>query len=292
MPKEYIIKALKEGLLSGTIVFIILILLQPFGIDRVEENRWLLVSGYFLIAFFIVTIFNIVVYAIGWTNLGLRDWRYWIVQAIMVVCLGASISCYASLYFTGSIMSGFCDRHGNIELTAFFFNCMYVVIVSLFINVFTFMKNKNKKMKGMLEEERLMNKTIMEQLERANKNSTPETEEKPITIAGATKESLTIAPNNLIYAVSDSNYIDIVYIDGETSVSKTLRLTMKQIEEILMPYDYIVRCHRAYIVNTKHVIHVDGNAQGYKLKMANTDNIVPVSRAYASEIYEKITGGR
>lgn len=291
MFRESINKALKWGLLSGTIAFVLLILLQPFGIDRVEGNKILLVSGYAIISIFWVTVAHILCIALGWENLNFTDWRFAVQQVFIVLFLGISISCYASWYFTGTIKYSIFNNNGDIDITSIGINCIYAIIISIFINIFIFMKERNKTIKRQLEEEREMNKRIMQQLETSARQETPEVALDPITITGATKESLTIVPSNIIYAVSDSNYIDIVYINSDnTAARKTLRLTMKQIEETLAPYSDIVRCHRAYIVNIKHVIHVDGNSQGYKLKLNMTDDIVPVSRAYASAIYEQITG--
>ena len=57
-------------------------------------------------------------------------------------------------------------------------------------------------------------------------------------------------------------------------------------ESFLENESKIIRCHRAYIVNLNLVKHADGNAQGYKLSLPETDFQVPVSRAYIQKVLE------
>ena len=44
---------------------------------------------------------------------------------------------------------------------------------------------------------------------------------------------------------------------------------------------FIVRCHRAFLVNLHQVVKVDGNSQGYRLRLEGCTEEVPVSRGYA-----------
>ena len=59
---------------------------------------------------------------------------------------------------------------------------------------------------------------------------------------------------------------------------------MKQVEEAVSAAPFIVRCHRAFLVNTRRVVRADGNSQGYKLSLEGCEEAVPVSRAYAKEV--------
>ena len=46
----------------------------------------------------------------------------------------------------------------------------------------------------------------------------------------------------------------------------------------MQPFEYFVRCHRAYIVNINHIIHISGNAQGYRLNLTENnrrDSCIP-----------------
>lgn len=75
-------------------------------------------------------------------------------------------------------------------------------------------------------------------------------------------------------------------------VSKLLRLTMKQAEASVASAPFIIRCHRAFLVNLHQVIKVDGNSQGYRLRLDGCADEVPVSRAYAKEVKGLIEGDK
>jgi len=87
----------------------------------------------------------------------------------------------------------------------------------------------------------------------------------------------TLNLNNFLFAKADGNYVEL-YL-SEKRVSKIVkRITLKELEAILITYPNIFKTHRSYLVNLYHVQKVVGNAQGYKLKLSNYDEKVPVSR--------------
>jgi len=65
---------------------------------------------------------------------------------------------------------------------------------------------------------------------------------------------------------------------------------MKQAEEAVAACPFIVRCHRAFLVNVSTVVKVDGNSQGYRLRLEGCKDEVPVSRAYSKEVKTLIEG--
>ncbi len=63
-------------------------------------------------------------------------------------------------------------------------------------------------------------------------------------------------------------------------VKELKRSSLKNIEEqLILPAPVAIRTHRTFLVNTKHIIKMTGNAQGYQLYFQNIDFAVPVSRA-------------
>lgn len=94
--------------------------------------------------------------------------------------------------------------------------------------------------------------------------------------------SKTIEINNNIIAIekilaieSVGNYVMIRLKEGEIKY----RCTIKQMEEILDSYPKFIRCHRAFIINTDKIRNVEGNSQGLRLFVENSNNYIPVSRA-------------
>lgn len=93
-------------------------------------------------------------------------------------------------------------------------------------------------------------------------------------------------PSNFVYAKSDGNYTEI-YILKEDKAEKLLkRISIKELELQLNSITTIVRTHRSYVVNIDYLDKVTGNAQGYRLHLKNTDNLVPVSRNMITQFEE------
>jgi len=89
------------------------------------------------------------------------------------------------------------------------------------------------------------------------------------------------------YSIDDILYIEAmqnyVVINDITLSKQTFRSTLSKLADELLVYN-IVRCHRSYLVNINAIKSVSGNAQGLKLQLKNTEQIIPVSRKYISKI--------
>lgn len=112
--------------------------------------------------------------------------------------------------------------------------------------------------------------------------------EEALVFAGGTKEMLEVKAGDFLYAEAKGNYVKVGYrsdSDKEKKITwRLLRATMKQAEEAVSACPFIIRCHRAFLVNIQMVVKVDGNSQGYKLNLEGCEEDVPVSRAYAKEV--------
>lgn len=89
-----------------------------------------------------------------------------------------------------------------------------------------------------------------------------------------------INTSTFLFANADGNYVTFYMAAGESVVKHLKRMTLKNLEDQLKNISpYIIKTHRAYLVNTKNIIHMTGNAQGYQLYFSKIDSAVPVSRA-------------
>ncbi len=115
------------------------------------------------------------------------------------------------------------------------------------------------------------------------------TANRTVTIKGTGKNDLlTIPASELLYIESDKNYCKV------TTTDKTLqiRLTITSAEEQLADSKQFIRCHRAYIVNRDKVISIDGSATtGYKLILSGTETNVPIGRSYTDNFNNIISKG-
>ncbi|MDR0231008.1 MAG: LytTR family transcriptional regulator [Dysgonamonadaceae bacterium] len=105
-------------------------------------------------------------------------------------------------------------------------------------------------------------------------------DEKIITLSGNTKDSLTLFPRELLYIESSGNYIQVYYQINEQISHKTLRATLQQMEELLKDYPFIVRCHRAFLVNIYQIEKI----KGFKLWLKSIETEIPISKTYKTNI--------
>lgn len=111
-----------------------------------------------------------------------------------------------------------------------------------------------------------------------NSKAIESTVEDSIRIATNVKsDELHLDVNNLLFAKAEGNYV-LLFIKGESIKKELKRIPIKELQAILQPYNFIVKTHRSYLVNLFHVKNVSGNAQGYKLQLADCEESVPVSR--------------
>ena len=96
-----------------------------------------------------------------------------------------------------------------------------------------------------------------------------------------------MVPDDFIFARSDGNYMEVYLMNGNTAEKIVKRLTVKELEAQLCKYPFIMKTHRSYLVNLKGVGTITGNAQGYRLKIKNYNETLPVSRYMISEFNKR-----
>lgn len=101
------------------------------------------------------------------------------------------------------------------------------------------------------------------------------------------KETLKLPPADLFYIESSDNYCTVVYRQNGQADKVLLRSSLSRLEGQINRPD-IVRCHRSYVVNLDQVERVTGNAQGYKLHLANGQFTVPVARQYNESLVAQL----
>ncbi len=93
------------------------------------------------------------------------------------------------------------------------------------------------------------------------------------------QDDFSLQPEDLLYAKADGNYVTLTYLNDKTVTGQLKRISLAQLEAQLSNFSFVFRCHRAYLVNLKHINKVAGNSQGYILTFNHGAGSVPVSRA-------------
>lgn len=92
------------------------------------------------------------------------------------------------------------------------------------------------------------------------------------------KESLSFLANELLFAVSEGNYV-VFHLLQEQKIKKIpIRNSISEIEKQLQDIPFFFRCHKGFIVNLNRVKSKKGNSSGYLLKIQHCEDTLPVSR--------------
>ena len=93
----------------------------------------------------------------------------------------------------------------------------------------------------------------------------------------------------VLYVKADENYVNLVYMEGDKVKSDDLRNSMKAIEGPLTRHG-LLRCHRSYYINPKHVKSLARNKEGIMLAYLSVNNVnpVPVSATYQQTLSERL----
>ena len=271
-PYPSLVSPWKVVVVPALIIFLVLYLLQPFGIARIESGKLWVTLGAACISAGVSSVF---VWVLPWMFPKYYEERAWTlgkeVSGTLALLLCITVCVWLYVAWLCGVMPG---------VRLFFTVLLWVLILGAFPTVLFAMWNRNIRLARNLREATELNLRLSQK---------PEAEETPpatLVFSGGTKEMLEIDARSFLYAEAEGNYVRLHYLSPKDNrpVSKLLRLTMKQAEAAVASAPFIVRCHRAFLVNLHQVSKVDGNSQGYRLRLEGCAEEVPVSRGYAKSV--------
>jgi hypothetical protein len=107
-------------------------------------------------------------------------------------------------------------------------------------------------------------------------------------VAANNKDTFRVALADLLFIQAEENYVQI-YHKSEKPGRVLLRSSLTRMERQLRPfYPRLFRCHRTCIVNTAQIAKVAGNAQGLKLTLKDSPDVIPVARRFVYEFRRMI----
>ncbi len=293
----------KERLISGLIGSMFIIIFQPFGLLPFGHFRWVLTLGIcscifgsiFLVECLLTWVFRMphdpsrgMIYLVR---------RNLVFQVLNIIGMTAS-----TVFF----LDRFCCMEGvdnHLSWSSLFYTLLMYMGCSLMIGLYwrnVFMKRDYHRQ---LEEAQYLN-GILQERERNDVRRQPlasapvaeapvpvaEEAEKdaPLTLSGSTKESLTLLPCDFVYAEAKGNYVSIHYLKEGQAKDILLRCSISQIEEALSIDQNILRCHRAFVVNLKHVSKIENRGSSLQLYFKEVQAFVPVSKTHMPVVKELI----
>lgn len=177
--------------------------------------------------------------------------------------------CFLLFCTIGTIESSLDCIHFYVAFTAFNRAVFYEIIFSnLLLNFFLFLIPSW--LFGAWRTINIVNAKIEQENEREKNTNKNQPEEQVIVTEG--KKRHAFQPSDFLFAKSEGNYCDIVFIHRQM----TIRISLSALLPLLP--DYCVRIHKSYIVNTNHLV----NATYDKVKIG--EHSLPMGRKYADNI--------
>lgn len=173
---------------------------------------------------------------------------------------------------------------------AIWFQGITLAIASLPVSLYILFR-QNRLLKKFSEEARLLESKLEQKKKEFPEKPAPVNiqEQNKLTLASYYQdEKISLWPHELYLVESASNYIKIYHKQNDKLVYTIIRSTIKKTEQSLLPYLFFFKCHRSYIINLDKVEHVEGNAQGFKVKIEKHETLIPVSRNLNTEFSDKL----
>jgi len=112
--------------------------------------------------------------------------------------------------------------------------------------------------------------------ESINENASDNDNFKLITFnSGVQKYSFPL--NEILLIESEGNYVQIYHSENGQIKTLLIRSTLKNISTEIHEKE-LFKCHRAFMINIKHVEKVKGNSHGISISMKQIEKQIPVSR--------------
>jgi hypothetical protein len=258
-------KTLKHALIAGGVVAAVLVLYQPFGISNIQANYKLLkIAGFGLPCILPVLLMGYI-RKLLLDFYELRD-RWCIGYEILIwipMLLLIGIFNLAYLWLLGDRFSAsFALR---MEFHTFLIGMIPCAILLLKEQGFS---------------------VSLQQMMETQTEEDPTPSDKPSLYKLTTeRESQEINPENICLIKAEGNYVEVTHCDIKgTTNSELIRISLKDVEKQLQDQGlHLPKCHRSYLVNTKRIARVEGNAQGLTLHLDRANLTVPVSRSCVSK---------
>lgn len=264
-------------LVLGVSVFLFLIVFEPFHISLMDNNKILFTLGFGGITFLVTYTYTLLFFVV-FKNFANED-NYNVAKNILFLSLVvSSISLFNFKY-----QDFFFHRYELPDRSTFTQIIFKTLSVGAFpVLLYTLYTERYYRKKR----ENIATQTTGNRNLSSKKNS----DIGEITIHGDNKdEVLVLKIDRLIYISSEKNYTSFFVTHDNGLDEKILRLPLHKVMLQLSVYNWIIRCHKSYIINTNSVQKVTGNARGYYLHINILDFPIPVSRSYSERVLSKIS---
>ncbi len=250
-------------------LFLFLYIFEPFGLYNLSEFFKLKIISLHVFSGLLISLIHL----------------FWLQKSIIKKYnLRNTILWISWIIFLSSISSSVINdiefNQGHFYLLHFIVFLGVIFVLSIVPIIFLILWHYIYTLKKQIKISGQINKKILEKGEISNNS------EKIIFEASNKRENISLLTNNFLYITSADNYIDVYYKEDNSIKHNLLRNTLNEIEKKFAGNKNVQRCHMSFMVNIGVIDSVLGNASGYKLKLKNTEVLIPVSRKYKEGLFK------
>lgn len=266
---------LKTSLILGLSSFLFLYIFRPFSISSLEEK--IIFEYTFGISFvsFLGAFCILIVPPLVFKDF-FHEEKWTVGKNLLLIFLG--------LLFIGTFLWFFANTYrakNNSESINYLVFLTYTYISGAIpISFMIFINEKNVRLRREKKAEFISEINVLKPKQLFNKNI--------IIYADNQKEFLNISIDNLVYVTSQGNYASFFTLKNNYLKEQILRVTLSKVSDELSQYSNMIRCHKSFIINTKFIKKISGNARGYLLHVDCIPFQIPVSRSFGKESLKKL----
>lgn len=254
------------------LIFLVLFVFRPFGIEQAGDHSGWLIGGYSTIAFLLL-IFSSHLFPVVFTKFFDPD-EWTIGKYALHIFIDYFLITMFSWLFTETAGQKW------IEADNFFKFMLLTLAVGLFpvlsiIWIYERISIRRKMRSASF---------LSHQLDKLQQHSIPKT--GLILKTGSKTPDLQIDSGDFICARSIGNYCVVHYRQTGEVRHMMIRTTIRALEKQAEPDPSIVCCHRGTLVNLNHVERFGGNARNYFLTLRGTDFKLDIARLVPDSILE------
>jgi len=250
-------------------IFFFILFFRPFELNHLDFNNQLLfIAGCSAITFVLLCLFYILIPRIFPKLLASAVHAQRLIVLINIFLCIISSTAYA-----------FYIRYvGGASLSMYLvFKILLICIVPVVILTLVIENRSLKQQIDSLRENYIKLKMIVQ-------DNTDSNTEIIQFVSDNKSDKIDLLSGDILLIKSAENYVEIIYKDSENHKQKLIRTTLRNIEDQLRKYAEFIRCHRTCIINTKYILKLTSSYQGYRLKIMDYSQEIPVSRQYLLDV--------
>ena len=253
---------IKDCLIYCIIVFLILYLLQPFGLSSYPCSKLLVSLLFGAVTFLCCLVYGYLVSMP--VKKRVQPWRIWH-ETVNIFVMVLFIGLCNFLLFTFMF-------HYPLRLYLCLTFVYWTFIIGFFISVFSTFMSYQRYLRGQLNA--LLDKTT-------DKQAGIQVTIHDTRVRG---NDITMPINDLLYIEAQKNNVVVGYVKEGKLRKDEVQTSLSAVLSDLGEYDNIFQCHRSFVVNLNSITKAYGNSNGYTMELGGGLATVPVSRSFVGKL--------